>query len=81
MYLFRPKYIQAIRNIPENEEAIKQMCGDKFFRLKNGHTYVATKKYFELVPIGFYILKISKNHFYVMPDDVFEFLFIQEDMP
>lgn len=81
MYLFRLKYIQAIRNIPENEEAIKQLCGDKFVKLNNDLAYLYMKPSVEFVPRGFYILKISKNHFYVMPDDVFEFLFIQEDKP
>lgn len=79
MYLFRLKYIQAIRNIPENEEAIKQMCGDKFIKLENGNTYVNTKGYFEFIKIGFYILKLPNHRFYIMPDDIFELLFIQED--
>jgi hypothetical protein len=81
MYLFRLKYLQAIRNIPENEESIKQLCGDKFVKLNNDLTYLYTKPSVEFVPRGFYILKITKNHFYVMPDDVFELLFIQEDKP
>lgn len=81
MYLFRLKYIQAIRNIPENEEAIKQMCGDKFNKLNSERTYIITDQYYEFVPIGYYILKLPNRCFYIMPDDIFELLFIKEDKP
>lgn len=76
-YSFRFNYLEAIQNLPENETTIKEMCRNNFIKEKD-RIYIDTgNNILEIVPGGYYIIKLTKHKFYIMPDNIFELLFIK----